>query len=213
MINFVQNSAQLILDAHGKYKANGGVMNAPQSSYDMQKASDLGMQWVMDNNCFNNYDPAAILKLMAKNRGITGCVFMTAPDVVQDHESTLILFRAWLGTIQSYGFPVAFVLQNGATVFNVPWDSCAAVFIGGDDSFKYSLHLAQIVKEAKRRGKWVHMGRVNTIERINLCNRLKCDSFDGTCYSRFLKTYVPKHLPYYATNYCPPNQFKMELVA
>jgi hypothetical protein len=213
VINFIQNSAHLIQKAHGMYKAHGGVMNAPQSSYDMQKASSLGLQWVMDNNCFNAYEPSAILKLMAKNRGIKGCVFMTAPDVVQDHEATLLLFRAWLGTIQAYGFPVAFVLQNGVTIKSVPWDSIAAVFIGGDDSFKYSLQLALIVKEAKQRGKWVHMGRVNTIERINLCNRLKCDSFDGTCYSRFLNTYVPKHLPYYATNYCPPNQFKMELAA
>lgn len=45
MINFIQNSAHLILEAHGRYAQHGGVMNAPQSSYDMQKASSCGFLW------------------------------------------------------------------------------------------------------------------------------------------------------------------------
>ena len=37
-----------------------------------------------------------------------------------------------------------------------------------------------IAGEAKRRGKWVHMGRVNSAERITRAIEMGCDSADGT---------------------------------
>lgn len=218
MINFIQNSAHLIKEAHGIYSANCGAMTAPRGGNNMQNAADLGMPWIMDNDCFNRYDPPAIVKMLKKNRGIKGCLFMVAPDVVCDHELTLLLFRAWLGTIQNYGYPVAFVIQNGATIESIPWDSISAIFIGGDDKFKFLRSTATIALEAKKRGKWVHMGRVNTEDRLQRLYRPPyrymrfkslVDSFDGTAYSKHMKTYVPKHLRFYADNWQIPNQLKL----
>lgn len=198
MINLIQNTPALILKAHGDFKHHAGVLTTPRSRYNIQKVVNLGMKWAMDNGCFIRYEPSEIVKMMRDNQGIAGCLFMVAPDVVKNHDATLTLFWQWESIIASYGYPVAFVLQDGVSLESVPFEYIDAVFIGGSTDFKYSETVRIIVKEAKKRGLWVHNGRVNTIKRIRYTKALDCDSFDGTCYSRFLKTYVKKHLPYYA---------------
>lgn len=197
MINLIQNTAQLILDAHNGDTNHCGQLSAPDSGYDVKKAVNLGMNWAMDNGCFKRYEPEKIIKMLKKNRDIPGCLFMTAPDVVGNHDETLLLFRAWLGTIQSYGYPVAFVIQNGATVHNVPFDSCQAIFIGGDNAFKYSQDVRDIIKEALKRGLWVHAGRVSTIRRIRYFFALGCHSFDSSGFSRFLISMVKRTKAHY----------------
>jgi hypothetical protein len=197
VINFVQTSADRVHGYHGIHAAHAGLLRTPHSGHRVEKAIELGMVWAMDNGCFVRYEPENIIRMMQRFRGLAGCKFMVAPDVVGSHEETLILFRAWLGTIQSYGFPVAFVLQNGVTVDSVPYDSIAAVFIGGDTAFKYSEVVREIVKEAKRRGIWVHMGRVNTFGRITYALSIGCDSIDGTSTCIAPETNIKKQAPYY----------------
>jgi hypothetical protein len=113
---------------------------------------------------------------------------MNAPDMVQNHAKTLKRFKIWERIIHGLGFPVAFTIQNGCNVWDVPWDKCEAIFIGGNNLYKYSPAVRQIVQEANRRGKWVHNGRVNTPERIIYSRNIGCTSFDGTGYS----IYPPK---------------------
>lgn len=161
----------------------GGLLTSPAQGNDPARAAERGMAWAMDNDCFVRYDPPAVLKALQKWQGVPGCKFATVPDVVRNHEETLLLFRAWIGTYHRFGFPPAFVLQNGVTLRAVPFDSIAAVFIGGDDMFKRSQTVREIVAESRRRGKWVHAGRVNGRRRISDCLQLRADSFDGTGYS------------------------------
>jgi len=62
----------------------------------------------------------------------------------------------------------------------VPWDDFDALFIGGTTAWKLSEAVYQLCQEAKRRGKWVHMGRVNSLRRMRLAESFGCDSADGT---------------------------------
>lgn len=39
---------------------------------------------------------------------------------------------------------------------------------------------AELVAEAKAKGKWVHMGRVNSLKRLTYADSIGCDSADGT---------------------------------
>ena len=123
--------------------------------------------------------------MLEKYKGLTGCVFINAPDVVQNHKATLKRFAIWERIIHGMGYPVAFTLQNGCTVRDVPWRKCEAIFIGGNNLYKYSPEARQIVQEALKRGMWVHNGRVNTPERIIYSRNIGCTSFDGTGYSIF----------------------------
>lgn len=124
---------------------------------------------------------------------------MACPDVVGDHAATLALWRQWAPEIDSYGLPAAFVAQDGCTAATVPWETARAVFIGGklvggkriggriiggEDPYKLGLEAAGIVRAAKERGLWAHMGRVNTQRRIHYAGVTGCDSVDGSGFSK-----------------------------
>ena len=82
--------------------------------------------------------------------------------------------------------PAALVLQNGATVDNVPWGEFDALFIGGSAGengspmWKTGPECQEICNEARKRGVLVHMGRVNTPDRIKSAHDMGLQSADGT---------------------------------
>jgi hypothetical protein len=194
MINLIGGS---IARKWESQKQNIGFLTSPRQNNHPKQAYERGMLWGMDNDCFVSYDAAAILKSLDKWRGIPGCVFANAPDVVRQHEPTLTMFWYWQPIIAAFGYPVAFTLQNGVTLDSVPFDYCDALFIGGDNEFKFSPLVRSIVAEAKKRGKWVHNGRVNSAVRIVYSRAIGCDSFDGTGYL-IEPDKIRQHLPYHS---------------
>lgn len=179
-----------------------GLLTSPSSANSPKHAIDRNLPWACDNDCFFSYNPMAIYGMLQKYKGLSGCVFINAPDVVQNHAATLKRFHIWERIIHNMGYPVAFTIQNGCTVKDVPWSKCEAIFIGGDNRFKYSPEVRSIVLEAAQRRLWIHNGRVNTPERIKYSRVIGCTSFDGTGYS----VYPPKILQmweYHAGNYQP----------
>ena len=83
-------------------------------------------------------------------------------------------------TIRGLGFKAAFVIQDGETPDQIRWNELDAIFIGGSTEWKLGSIAADIASEAKKRGKWVHMGRVNSFKRMRLAAAIGCDSVDGT---------------------------------
>jgi hypothetical protein len=140
-----------------------------------------GGVWAADSGCFNaaTYlgDAAYLDWLNQQPRG--ECLFATCPDVVGD--ATATREKAWvLGEIRHLGFESAYVLQDGETVDGVPWDDLDWVFIGGTTEWKLGATVRDLVGEAKKRGKLVHMGRVNSWRRTHYAALIGCDSVDGT---------------------------------
>jgi hypothetical protein len=119
---------------------------------------------------------------------------VVAADAVGDAVKTRALFDEWHGQIHSKGFPVAYVLQDGQLSCDVPWNDCAAIFVGGTDAFKESMQALALMHEAKARGKWIHMGRVNTLRRLRFAHTAGCDSIDGSKFSWYSDTYLPQFL-------------------
>jgi hypothetical protein len=146
-----------------------------------------GFAWSADNGCFHGFDEAACLSMWARLAGWPGCLFVVVPDVVADHAATVRMWERWRIVVreQTAGQPVAFVAQNGADADNVPWDELDALFIGGDTEWKLGPEASQLAHAAKERGKWVHMGRVNSARRISRALGTLCDSFDGTKWARW----------------------------
>jgi len=189
MLNLINRSPHDVVKRIGAdaYRTSCGLLTSTRSRHHPRHARAHGAKWAMDNNCFTGYDPHQIISALRAFAGIPNCLFFVAPDVWSDAASTLLLFRAWLGTIQRYGYPVAFVAQDGIEQTAIPWDSFTTLFIGGSNEFKYSTVCRDVCLEAKRRGKWIHHGRVNSIRRIRYSKDvLLCDSFDGTHYTRDL---------------------------
>lgn len=142
-----------------------------------------GVAWCADNGCYGKGYPgeaAWFAWLEANAHNAATCVFAVAPDVVADAEATLSRSLPWLPKIRDLGYPAAFVAQNGLTIETCPWDEFDVLFIGGDDAFKLGREARVLIREAKARGKHVHMGRVNSEKRMRYAQAVGCDSVDGT---------------------------------
>lgn len=144
---------------------------------------EAGRVWCADNSVFAAKYPGDdefLTWLKARQQYAENCRFVVAPDVVCDAVGTLKRSRPMFARIRELGFPVALVAQNGLENLTVPWDEFDVLFIGGDNEWKLGSAAATLAAEAKRRGKWVHMGRVNSHKRLAYAASIGCDSADGT---------------------------------
>lgn len=154
-----------------------------------------GVDWIADNAVFGgNYpgDDAYLTWLDARAKYQKDCRFVVAPDVVCDAGETLERSLPMLSRIRRMGFRAALVGQNGLEDLVVPWDSFDAFFIGGDTAWKLGRHAHALVAEARHRGKWVHMGRVNSWRRFRGAHERGCHSVDGTCVAVAPDVYLPR---------------------
>lgn len=106
--------------------------------------------------------------------------FAVAPDVPFDMPATLAYSAPYLPVMRDMGFPVALAAQNGLENMTVPWKDFDVLFLGGDTAWKLGPAARRLVADAKRHGKPVHMGRVNSLRRLRYAHHIGCDSADGT---------------------------------
>jgi hypothetical protein len=131
-------------------------------------------------------------------RDLPGGLFVTAPDVVGNAQRTRILFDWWCDRIAASRKPVGYVLQDGQLAERVPWTRIGAVFVGGTTEFKMGEAARELVYEARGRGLWVHMGRVNSHQRLRYAKAIGCDSVDGTSFSWFRDRWLREFLDHAA---------------
>lgn len=138
--------------------------------------------WICaDNGCYGKGYPGDEKWWQWVQTLPTGRVrFVVAPDVVADAAATMERSLPWLERIRELGHPAALVAQDGLENMTVPWDAFDVLFIGGSTEWKLGPAAAALSREAKQKGKWVHMGRVNSLGRMRHAMLTGCDSVDGT---------------------------------
>lgn len=159
--------------------------------------------WAIDND-YRRFDALAFMRLLellcvehADPTG-AGCLFVAVPDVYADWPATLRQWHAWRDRVWGYNMPLALVVQNGATIRNVPWISfrtrwrdcgyySGAIFLGGTMDWKYSEDAAAIVRVANRLRLHTHWGRGNSRKAIAYARAIGCDSLDGGGFSLYRK--------------------------
>jgi hypothetical protein len=142
-----------------------------------------GAWWAADNGVYGRGFPGDTAWwewLASRSWPSELCLFATAPDVVGNAAATLRRSAKWLPMIRSLGYPAALVAQNGLENLEVPWGEFDVLFIGGSTEWKLGPYARALVAEAKRRGKQVHMGRVNSSRRFAYAGLIGCDTVDGT---------------------------------
>ena len=107
------------------------------------------------------------------------CLFILVPDWPFDHDRTLERWDRWRTVAEVLDQPLAFAIQDGATVDNVPWDEFHVAFLAGTTEWKCGYGAYEMAVEARKRGRWIHMGRVQP-GRIDWASMIGCDSADGT---------------------------------
>lgn len=170
---------------------NIGRMVQPRALGRIADTPRAGFLWAADNDCFQGFHQTRYLKMLSQVADIPGCLFVTVPDVVGDSEATMMLFREWHETVAKVG-PVGLVGQDGLTSGQVPWNDIQTLFIGGTTEWKLGEDARLLMKEAHERGKWVHMGRVNSWRRVEYAKACQVDSIDGTQLSWFSDTYIDR---------------------
>lgn len=177
-----------------------GLLIQPGSNYDPAVAK----VWAADNGCFGkNYvgDDAYLVWLAGNAAHASRCLFAPAPDVVGDAAATLARSQPMLGQIRGLGYPAAFVAQDGLEDLTMPWDDFDVLFIGGSTDWKLSLAAAGLCREAKSRGKQVHVGRVNSGRRwAYLAGLGVVDTVDGTYLAFGCDTNLPAALSWPTLN-------------
>lgn len=189
MIYFANPSTEAIRDVMRADRL--GFIATPNSTCKSQQVE--GAVWCADNGCFSDrFDETKWFAWLTKHANrASSCRLAVAPDVVGDAVATLARSLPWLPKIRALGYPVAFVAQDGIEATEVPWDEFDVLFIGGSTEWKLGPVARDYAGQAKARGKWVHMGRVNSLRRYRYAQAIGCDSVDGT----FLTFGPDKRLP------------------
>jgi hypothetical protein len=153
------------------------------------------------------------------------CLFAAAPDVLGDAAATLARSEPMLPLVRLAGMPAALVAQNGLERLEVPWGEFDCLFLGGSaecapcgwvrpwagrelarcprcarrlTEWKLGAAARELAGEAAGRGKWVHMGRVNSLKRLRYAALIGCDSCDGTFLARAPDVNLARLLPWLA---------------
>ncbi len=169
-------SPKKIMEYKDRYNHDFWQLRTPLTRYAL-----AGVPYGLDNGCFKRFDQKTWEKLL-NDAEVNRPKFVCLPDIVCDAARTLDLFTAF--ERRTAGLPRALVLQDGISNHRIEWDKLTAVFVGGSDSFKISPEAINACKTAKMLGKWVHVGRVNTIERVSNWIGL-ADSIDGSGISKY----------------------------
>lgn len=175
-----------------------GVLVSPRCGNSIERIGTSGRLWGADNDAFLAWDTERYWAMLGKisKADRSRLLFVVAPDRVGDARATLNLWHEWWPQLEYLGLPAAFVAQNGieGRRSEIPWEDMRCLFVGGDDAFKLGETAESLVREAKARGKWVHMGRVNTAKRLRHAIEIGCDSADGRSWSAWPDTNIPKGL-------------------
>ncbi len=114
--------------------------------------------------------------------------FVVVPDIVCGGRESLDFSLKWLERLKGSPAKLLLATQNGITPDDVREYLSPAVglFVGGDTEWKLkTVHSWGIL--ARRRNCHLHVGRVNSAKRIDLCARAGAHSVDGTSASMYSK--------------------------
>ena len=143
------------------------------------------LPYALDNGAFpawvngEPWDRDGFLALVARAaKSGQAPLWVVVPDAVGDRSATLALWGEWAPRLSTYGWPLAFAVQDGMSAADVPSEA-SVVFVGGTTAWKWRT-LADWCSAFPR----VHVGRVNTERRLWQCWRSGAESCDGTGWFR-----------------------------
>ncbi len=173
-----------------------GRLVSPQCGNSIDVVAASGQSWAADNGAFTGWNEAKFRRMLGRIANVDRSRFLwvAIPDVVADAEATIARWSDWSSEIGRLDLPAAFVGQDGIELIRdrIPWSEMTAFFIGGSTEWKLSASAEELAREAKSRGKWVHMGRVNSQRRARHAHEIGCDSIDGRTFSAWPDRYIPK---------------------
>ena len=151
--------------------------------------------YALDNGAYLDYikeqpfDDDRYIRFL--HRYISGADWVVLPDVVCNKAETLQKSYRYIDIIRDIKADVKMLIvwQDGMTQEDIrPLLSMGiGVFVGGSTEGKLS-NVNWIAEECRRYNVWCHVGRINTLIRLEKMYNAKVNSFDGSGIVRFLPT-------------------------
>ena len=174
----------------GRYPGSIGWLIGPRH----YKHPKPWMPFALDNDAFTAWRDSkpwdvGAWRNMIQSVRMTGLkpLWAAVPDVVANREATLRSWSIYHEEIHSLGWAAAFCVQDGMTPKDVPIRA-DVIFVGGTDGWKFQ-NLPMWTESFPR----VHCARVTSQKMIEACEKLGCESVDGTGWFRAPDR--PDHLP------------------
>lgn len=147
--------------------------------------------FALDNGAWSAFQQGKPFDEDAFSRAIDkvgeGAQWVVLPDIVAGGQASLDLSLKWLQRLQG-SFPerLLIAVQDGIQPDDVReyLNPMVGLFIGGSTEYKLRT-MGAWGQLARRRNCYMHVGRVNTLRRINACAQAGADSFDGTSVIAF----------------------------
>lgn len=179
----VSGSTKVVAALAGQYPDHLGILLTPSNGNSVASVLRTGLPWGVDNGAYSGLDVCAFRRLLSRIAGQPRCLFVAAPDVVGDARATLSLWTEWFCEIEATGQQAAYVLQDGQEDLALP--TAGAYFVGGTTRWKLSAACGALMATCKAGGAYLHLGRVNSMQRLRMAWDREADSVDGSSYSRF----------------------------
>lgn len=170
----------------------GVMFNTAQRCGKQQEALETGCKFMIDNGIFSNLWIErewliALYDFLKFRENCLGCIipdflhYLPNKQVRGDWQKTLERFYLYQPVVKRLGFPVALASQDGMPLEEVPWHMFDVLFIGGSNDHKRGIEAETLALEAKKRGKWIHVGRVSSVSKMRKLWSW-ADSWDGTTF-------------------------------
>lgn len=130
--------------------------------------------YVLDNGAWGGFEDKPWKTMLLKAQTWHKPMFVCSPDKVGDAEVTLRNYFKYSPWIRSMKYKPAIVAQDGMEQSDIPL-GVDAIFVGGTTHWK--LHNAHKFKGVSD---WLHIGRVNNLNRLTWAEAIGADSVDGS---------------------------------
>ena len=167
------NTGKVVMELYHKHPGKLAFLQTPQ----VVKPKVLDLTYAIDNGAFSRFREKDFFALLELTKQHNDPMFVVCPDVVGCHDRTLALWHHYLPMLRGYQYPLAFVAQDGCTPDAVP-DEADWIFVGGNDPWKM-MNVHHFIGDRS-----VHVGRVNSLKRLKICEELGVASVDGTGWMR-----------------------------
>lgn len=144
-----------------------------------------GLPFALDNDGYINckqglpFNSKAWLEMLEKvKRSSLEPRWVLVPDSVGNRKETLEMWWEHWDSVSEYDWRLAFAVQDGMTEEDVP-ENADVVFVGGTTGWKW-----MTAKRWCRAFPRVHIGRVNGLRQLWLCQEYGAESVDGSGFLR-----------------------------
>lgn len=214
MTIFVNGNRRVVAEFRGSMSL--GYLLNPFGGAGIAEAVASGLPWALDNGVYGSsrtiedawrrearlFPFETFWSRVATIEALPACDranlrFIVPPDVPGKGVMTGLAFIAFALYYRDRESALPLALVGQDNMESQPWvpialDLASAFFVGGSTEWKLSQAAADMAREAKRRGLWVHMGRVNSVKRLEWALSIGCDSVDGTGLTRFSRSELPR---------------------